>query len=213
MVWHTKLVWKLVEKQLQFFGSGFYHIYPPEHLSLSKFILEHGGLLLSEYPPNVTANTKNFPMRNRIISGLSDSTLVIESAFRSGSSITANYALKHNKKVFCIPYSLDSSYSGTNRLIQKGAYLVTSPQDILTIPINCPLPLSTKANFCNLPSELKESLPVYQHITNIPVSITTLLEKTNLSFEKLSSILTLLEIHGYIKSLPGNQYCKEDSYE
>ena len=95
-------------------------------------ILENDGCVISEYPPDTKVNTKYFPKRNEIISALALGVLVVEAKYRSGSTITANSAFKQGKKVFAIPSNIDSKLGiGTNKLIQKGAKLVTNIQDIL----------------------------------------------------------------------------------
>lgn len=120
-------------------GSGFSHIYPREHDQIAKMI-ENSHLLLSEYPPNTKPQKKNFPERNRIISGLSIGTIVIEARKKSGSLITADFALNEGREVFAVPGSIFSETSkGTNFLIQQGAKLIQSIDDILS-----ELPKNTK---------------------------------------------------------------------
>lgn len=113
-------------------AGGFEHIYPREHRGLAKLISQD-HLLLSEYPPYMRPQKYQFPERNRIISGLSIGTLVIEAKEKSGSLITANMALQEGREVFAIPGPITKVESaGTNRLIQDGAKLVQSPDDIIT---------------------------------------------------------------------------------
>lgn len=119
-------------KTIAVLGSGFEHIYPKEHFALAEDIKKN-HLLLSEYPPEVRPNKSYFPARNRIISGLSYGTLVVEAKEKSGSLITAQLALNEGREVFSIPGSIFSTTSkGTNLLIQDGAKLVMSSSDILT---------------------------------------------------------------------------------
>lgn len=119
-------------KTVAVLGGGFNHIYPQENEWLFHKILENGGCIISEYSPDTEAAKKNFPIRNRLISGLSDAVLVVEASYRSGSSITAKYAVAQEKKVFAIPSNIYSSAGqGANRLIQEGAILVTSSDQIL----------------------------------------------------------------------------------
>lgn len=112
-------------------GSGFFHIYPKEHHSFAeKIAAQH--LLLSEYPPYTPPTRWNFPQRNRIISGLSEGVMIIEAKEKSGSLITADQAMEQGREVFAVPGSILSETSkGTNTLIQQGAKLVISHQDIL----------------------------------------------------------------------------------
>ena len=119
-------------KTIAVVGCGFDYIYPEENKELFCSILTNGGCIISEYEPNEPIDMRNFPKRNRIISGLSDGVLVVEAGYKSGSGITGRLALEQNKKVFCLPRNIGESKGiGTNELIQKGAKLVIKPQDIL----------------------------------------------------------------------------------
>ncbi len=112
-------------------GGGFKHIYPKENQLLASIIAQN-GLLLSEYPPNRRPEKHQFPERNRIISGLSAGTLIVEARKRSGSLITADQAMEQGRDVFCLPGRMtDLHAEGTNRLIQQGAKLVMEANDIL----------------------------------------------------------------------------------
>ena len=120
-----------IGKTIAVIGSGFNYMFPKENESLFKEIIDKGGLVISEYSPNTKPNLKNFPFRNRIIAGLSMAVLVVEAKFRSGSSVTARYAFKEQKPVFCLPHSLDDINGvGTNNLLKAGAKLITKPQEI-----------------------------------------------------------------------------------
>lgn len=113
-------------------GAGFNHIYPEENVNLVKQIIKNGGAIISEYPPNTEANLANFPIRNRIIAGLSECTIVVEAKFRSGSSVTARHCSMQGKKVYCVPGRIgDKTGRGTNNLIKKGAYILTDVNEIL----------------------------------------------------------------------------------
>lgn len=119
-------------KTVAVLGSGLNHIYPPENEWLFYKILEKGGCIISEYPPETEPDNKNFPVRNRIISGLSDAVLVVEATHRSGSTITAKYAKNERKVIYAIPNNIYCTTGiGTNRLIQDGAILVTKPIQII----------------------------------------------------------------------------------
>ena len=113
-------------------GCGLNYIYPPENEWLFHKILEKGGCIISEYPPNMEPEKGHFPSRNRIISGLADAVLVVEANYRSGSSITAKYAKEGGKIVYAIPNTIYATEGiGTNRLIREGAVLVTKPEQII----------------------------------------------------------------------------------
>lgn len=119
-------------KTIAVLGGGFNHIYPKENEWLFYKILEYNGCIISEYSPETEVTKSNFPIRNRIISGLSDAILVVEAKFRSGSSITAKYAQLQGKNVYAIPNSIyENTGIGTNILIQQGAELITKPKQII----------------------------------------------------------------------------------
>jgi len=107
-------------------------IYPRSNLALAREIVENGGALLSEFAPDLRAAPWTFPQRNRIMAGISQSTLVIEAEEKSGTLITARLAVDYNRNVFAIPGSIFSAPSkGTNKLIRQGATPITSAQDLL----------------------------------------------------------------------------------
>ena len=116
-------------KTIAVLGFGHDHMYPSEHRQLREQI-EQKGLTISEYPPHVAPDKEQFPMRNRLIAGLSKSILVIESKIPSGTISTVNHGLQQGKDIFCVP-SRALEGSGCNRLIQQGAVLVESIHDIM----------------------------------------------------------------------------------
>ena len=119
-------------KTIAVLPNGFNHIFPKENIGLYEKILDNGGLVISEYPPNTKSKSKYFLERNRIVSGLSLGVLVVEAAHRSGTSVTAQLAKLQGRKVFALPHEIwDSHGVGTNRLIKAGATLVTCVEDIL----------------------------------------------------------------------------------
>jgi DNA processing protein len=112
-------------------GHGLERIYPVENQRLADVIVAAGGALVSEYPLNFPLDKTNFPLRNRIIAGLTLGTLVIEGGERSGTKITANFAADYGREVFCVPGPITSLQSeGPAQLIQQGAKLVTKVEDI-----------------------------------------------------------------------------------
>jgi DNA processing protein len=113
-------------------GHGLDQIYPPENASLAREILAKGGCLISEYAAGVPPLARHFPERNRLISGLSLGTLVIEASEKSGSLITARMALEQGRELFALSSYFDQkSFSGSHRLLQCGAKLITCVEDIL----------------------------------------------------------------------------------
>ena len=120
-------------KTIAVLGSGLDNIYPKENIKLVEDIIKNNGLVISEYPLGTKPLKQHFPARNRIISGLSDSVLVVEARKNSGTNITVDFALEQGKDVFVIPGNIYSKTSdGTNFLITEGAIPVLSYKDILT---------------------------------------------------------------------------------
>lgn len=118
-------------KTVAVIAGGLYHIYPRDNMRLALQMMQN-QLVISEYPPDTKPERWHFPIRNRIISGLSAGTLLIEAKQKSGSLITANYAVNEGREVFSLPGSIFSPFSnGTNELIQQGAKPVLKPEDIL----------------------------------------------------------------------------------
>jgi DNA processing protein len=183
-------------------GSGFSHIYPEENKELVQEISKNGAVV-SEFPVNAMPLKQNFPRRNRIISGLSLGTLVVEAARNSGALITADFALEQGREVFAIPGKVDSNTSyGTNELIKQGAKMVTNTEDILEELF---LPEVDSNKSVNLKNE--EGL-LYDLIRDQSIALDSLAEKTNMDIPKISGILLQLQMKKLIKQLPGKQFIK-----
>ena len=232
-------------KTIAVLGGGFNNIYPESNEWLFHKILLLGGLIISEYEPNVEADTKNFPKRNRIISGLSKGILVVEAEHRSGSTITANYAKNQKKKVYAIPSNIYSPQGiGTNKLIRDGAILVTKPSQIgsdifkksneeenliskinkessnnqfnQTNNLNSGKKIISKSdlthNSKSTPNLItnqvipEEYMVIYNILKNGPTHINEIAKQTKTSIAELNSVLTIMEIEGYIRRLASNQF-------
>lgn len=185
-------------------GAGFNNIYPKENINLFNKIIEYGGCIISEYSPETKVNLSNYPYRNRIISGISMGVLVVEARYRSGSSVTAKYAKEQQRKIFSIPGNIDLTTSvGTNRLIQEGAKLVINPSDILQ-EFNIEMEIEIEKNI----EVEKEYLDIYNCLTYMPTNINIIAKKCNLEISKLMQKLLIMEIKGYVKAMPGNEYVR-----
>lgn len=192
---------KEIGKTIAVIGSGFEHIYPEENKYLSEQILQNGGCIVSEYPPEESMNKAYFPKRNRIISGLSMGVLVVEGRYRSGSMITARYAIRQNKPVFCIPNRIDETAGYIpNLLIQNGAYLVMKPQDISEFYGLLEGKTLRKVN--------KKYQDIYKIIGDFPISMNEICKLTGKPLTETSEALCMLELEGFIQNLPGNQYIR-----
>ena len=171
-------------------------------------ILDQGGGILSEYPPGTPPLPRNFPPRNRIISGLSDAVLVMEARVKSGSLITADLALEQGRDVYALPGPVNSELSsGCNRLIQQGAGILLSPEMLLD-EWNLPVPKPGDGESENKKMlETPENL-VYSCLDLYPKDVDRLAKETELSARELISVLVSLELQGYIKELSKNHYIR-----
>ncbi len=173
-------------------GCGVEQCYPASHEYLYRSIIKHGGVL-SEFDPFIKAKPEFFPLRNRIISGLCDGVLVVEAREKSGSLITADYALEQGKDVFVIPGRIGDDLSkGCNNLIRQGAILVTSPEDILEY---YGLKSSKTENISSIESEilniLKEN-PAYE---------VQILTQLNYAPKRIIQMLQQMKKNGQIREL------------
>jgi DNA processing protein len=194
-------------------GTGLDRVYPKKHLALAHRIAER-GLILSEFPLGTPPLTANFPRRNRIISGLSHGTLVIEAALQSGSLITARLAAEQGKEVFAIPGSVHSPQSrGCHLLIKQGAKLVESAQDVLE-ELQLPLSFATaqaSTVVAMTPTETqedKEESPLLQALGFDATSLDALQARTGWPTAQLQAQLLALELNGQVARLPGGLFVR-----
>lgn len=191
-------------------GCGLDVIYPPENKNLMNKITENGAVV-SEYLLNTPPDAKHFPARNRIISGLCLGVVVIEANIRSGSLITADFALEQNREVFAIPGQIFSKSSqGTNNLIKQGAKIVTKVEDILE-ELNIEIIESLNINIeeTNVHNNLSdEENIIYSKISNLPIHLESIMKYTGFTIGKINTIITMLELKGLITQLPGKQFVR-----
>lgn len=189
-------------------GSGFNYIYPEENIGLFDEILENEGCIISEYSPETKVELSNFPTRNRIIAGISKGVLVVEAKFRSGSSITARYGFEQKKPVFCIPNQLGVKTGvGTNKLIKIGAKLVTNVNEILEEIGEKVIEDSEGIIEEKLDKKVKiekEYKTIYEVLKYGPIEVNELSKKLKENIVQINQKLTLMEIEGFIETLPGN---------
>lgn len=197
-------------------GTGPDRIYPAAHRELAHQIAANGALV-SEFPPGTGPHASHFPRRNRIISGLSLGTLVTEAALRSGSLITARLASEQGREVFAIPGSIHNPLArGCHALIRQGAKLVDSI-DLLLEELAPQLRQATSAQFpaSAAPSGAPDGDPLDADYRDLlaalghdPVAMDQLIARTGQSAASVSSMLLLLELQGYVSSLPGGRYAR-----
>ena len=193
-------------------GSGLDVIYPPENRKLAERIVET-GMICSEFPPGTLPERQNFPVRNRIISGMSLGVVIVEAGLRSGSLITARLALEQGREVFAVPGSIESfKSSGTHRLIKQGAKLVEQAQDILEeIPAASsgrPALSTEPDSSVPLSSFTPEQEKIWKALADGPVQVDPLARQTGLGMGSLLSQLLEMEIKGWVRQLPGKFFEK-----
>lgn len=186
-------------------GTGIDRVYPARHRALADQILACGGALISEFPLGLVPQAANFPQRNRIISGMSGGVLVVEGALKSGSLITARYALQQNREVFAIPGSIHNPLArGCHRLIREGATLVETAQDIveqLGGYLGYQHSLFGSSRDCDTPplQELSaDEQSVFEALGYDPKGLDSLVEASDLDVGELSALLVSLQLKGIV---------------
>ncbi len=207
-------------KTIAVIAGGIDHIYPSENARLYEEIVASGGLIIAELPVGSKPLGQHFPQRNRLISGLSLGTAIIEASFKSGSLITARYALEHNREVFAVPgFPLDPRCQGTNKLIREGAHMLESTQDIIDNLPNYEVVLtksledfaSSNNNFKPLAGYYVKDIDnnmrkkVAELLSSTPIEFDDLLKETGLPLPILYTIVLEFELAGSIIRYPGNK--------
>ena len=188
-------------------GTGLDRVYPPRHRELAHQIVEHGALI-SEFPLGTPPKPENFPIRNRLISGLSLGTLVVEAALTSGSLITARLAAEQGREVFAIPGSIHAPQArGCHALIRQGAKLVETAQDVLEElgPLANVVHEAQKENALTTPAP-PPMAGLWEYIGHDPVTVDKLIERSGLTADVVCSMLLQMELNGLVSSGPGGVY-------
>lgn len=185
-------------------GCGVERIYPPEHTQLAGKIISSGALI-SDYAPGTPPDAANFPPRNRIISGLSIATVVVEAGEASGALITAQFAVDQGREVFAVPGNILAPQSkGTNRLIAQGAHPLLSARDLLDM-----------LDLAQIPEQriVRQALPVDETesklmsvLTHEPLHLDDIRARTELPIERVSATLVMMELKGLVRQVGGNNY-------
>ncbi|MGB0165484.1 MAG: DNA-processing protein DprA [Luteibaculum sp.] len=188
-------------------GHGLQLIYPYQNKKLAQRIIDHGGFVLSEYDYGTAPDRQNFPTRNRIVAGMTDATLVIETGIKGGSMVTASFAQQYNKDVFVVPGRITDEYSlGCLELLKHDlARPVSSVGDILD-------EMAWKKMEPNSPRQLSMIIPdkfksVYHQLEK-PVNIDDLCVKSGKKLSELNALLIEMELEGWVQILPGKKVAR-----
>jgi DNA processing protein len=185
-------------------GCGLDIVYPPENRRLSTQITQQGALV-SEYPLGTPPERGNFPPRNRIISGMSLGTVIVEAGRRSGALITADYALDQGREVFAVPGNIFRRASqGTNALIREGAAPVLSVEDILEV-LNLSMVSQQRAARAVIPENQTESC-LLDHLSADPLHVDEISQQVGLPISEVTSALALMELKGMVRQAGGMHY-------
>ena len=189
-------------KTIAVLGSGIEHIFPSQNQSLADNILNNDGLIISELPPFFHSSKFTFPLRNRIIAGISTAVVVVEAMEKSGALITAECALESGREVFAVPGNINQPRSlGCNQLIQKGAHIITSVKDIFDV-LGIPRQLQTISQNEN------EALILSLFQNYDEISIDYLTAQIHLPINMINATLIEMELSGKITKLPSGKYSR-----
>lgn len=187
-------------------ANGLDVIYPSSHTRLAQSIIDNGGCVCSEYPVGTPSYPAHFPVRNRIIAGLSLGTVVVEAAQQSGSLHTAHAALDYNREVMAVPHALGSARGdGPHTLIRAGATLVRTHADILDA-----LGIESKPTQVTLSdiSLSKTDTALLALLTKEPLHIDDMVTQVSIAIGEISASLAILEMSGHVRHIGGKRYCK-----
>ena len=188
-------------------ANGLDIVYPSEHAGLSRRAEEQGAVV-SEYPLGVRPNPRSFPRRNRLISGLSLGTLVIEASETSGATWTVQHALEQDREVFCVPGSIFSPASRfTNKMIQQGAKLVSSYQDVLE-ELNLNVVAQQYELDIGTEDQDEDEADLLQYLNEQPLHIDDIRRSASLPITTVSSMLSILELKGKVKQVGCMHYVR-----
>lgn len=196
-------------------GYGFGYVYPRENARLFETIQEHGAVI-TEYPWKQYIGKSSFPLRNRLIAGISRAVLVVESRARGGAMITAHFANEYNRTVLAVPGSLLSRASqGTHSLIRDGATLVRDVDDVMeefdtlfasSGRISTQEKTKTTVSGTHIGDSLDGNEKILYALIDEPMTLDALSQKSDLSIEKVTAAMLLLELKGLVRMLPGKMY-------
>jgi DNA processing protein len=191
-------------RSLAILGSGVDRIYPSQNRGLAEKLIEKGALI-SDYAPGTPPEANNFPPRNRIISGLSLATVVVEAGLKSGALITANFALEQGREVFAVPGNIFAPQSrGPNRLIQNGAHPLLDPQEILEILDLTRVNEQREARVV-LPSNTTEAR-LFEILGHEPMHVDDVCTQTDLPIDQVIATLAFMELKGMVRQVGGMRY-------
>ena len=194
-------------KTIAVLGGGHNRIYPSENRKLAEDIIQKGGVIISEYPPEYPPLKNNFRERNRIIAALSDGIILIEAKKNSGSLITVKHAEKLNKKIFVVPGRIcDEEYEGSNLILKNGAFCVRNASDVIEKYENIKaINKIEKSKNIEIDAELKK---VYDSLSFLPQTIEDVSLKVKESVGQITSKIILLEMSNLIKRVNGEFFVK-----
>ncbi|HEY9198669.1 MAG TPA: DNA-processing protein DprA [Gammaproteobacteria bacterium] len=195
-------------------GTGLDRVYPARNRELAHNIVAAGGALVSEFPTGTPPQPENFPRRNRIISGLSLGTLVVEAAVRSGSLTTARHAVEQGREVFAIPGSIHNPLArGCHALIRQGAKLVETAEDILEeLHFVATTPPESRPSVTTAPAGLSADQKQLLDLMGFDdISVDQLAARSGLTAAAVSSMLLILELDGRVTSRAGGRYVRSET--